>query len=404
MNQEKIKAFVMAQLKAGLSTEDITIQLRTAHWSEADIEAAFAAAREEIAPTPIAAAPAPRLEMAPSVSPEMHTSSSSETEDTAEFSTATTQPSTEQPTATLPPPSGRGSFKTGLKLFTQSIRIMRSNPGLLRYAAMSTGWTVLIMVLFAAIAIIDSSKSSIFFASGTDIDGSSTLEPTLYGFMLIILVGYTVSTIAAFYGVAISSHALAIFRGEPGGYKDHISKARQKLRTILVFSLINLIVGYILSLLESRFRIIGWIVSKILGALWKLSTSFVLPVIADSDDSGTKAIKSSMTLFKNNWGETITGRVAAGGAVMLLYFLVGIPLFFILFIALTAALGVIGLIIALLLLLLGFLLLAIIASLADSIVTTSLYYYSKYNAIPPTYSPELLSDVLIRKKSKKSKK
>lgn len=404
MDQEKIKTFVISQLKAGLSTEEITTQLRAAQWTDEAIEAAFAAARDQLAPTPPPSPPPSPQQAADSstdTSQEINTSLQQESAATSASTPQTVNMSPSQPTAaeTLPPPSGRGTFRTGLKLFTQSVRIMRNNPGLLRYAIFSTVLTVLIVMILAIVMIVDSSRSGILFSRTVDEYGSST-DPTLLGSAVLAIAVYFISVIVAFYGVATSSHALAIFRGEPGSHKDHIAKARKKLPAILIFSLVNIVVGYILSFIE-RIRLIGWLISKIFGTVWKLSTSFALPIIADTDESGVQAIRSSITLFKNNWGQTVIGRTAASGSIILLYVLIGVPLTFILSIALSSLLGGIGMIIALVLALIGFLVLAIISTLADSIVNTSLYYYAKYKTIPPSYSPELLGDVFKEKKSKK---
>lgn len=404
MNKEQNKTFVMDQLKAGVSVKDIVIQLHTAQWSNSAIEEAFAAARQELSPAPETLISQPAAEpTTPSLSGEMAAliQEDSATNTVSEASPSLHQQPAAATAATLPPSSGRGSFKTGLALFMQSIRFMRNNPGLLRYAAMSTAWSLLLAIVVAVVAIFDSSSNQLLFLKTHDYSSRSSIEPTSLGLVLLVVMAYVISSIVAFYGVAISSHTLAIFRGKPGTYKDHIAKARKKLPAILVFALINTVVGYILGFLEQRLRILGWIVSKIFGILWKLATSFVLPVIADSDVSGTKAIRNSITLFKSNWGETVTGRVAAGGAVMSLYFLLAFPIALVLLILLAPLLGAIGVLITIMLLLFGFLCLAVISSFADSIVTTSLYYYATYRAIPPSYSPELLADVFKEKKSKK---
>lgn len=400
MDNQTIKNFVADQLKAGLSTEDITTQLRTAGWDEDTIQTAFTAARDTITPTPPIATPPVQTSALSNQMDDLLQQDAPEEKPTAVETNLTTHPDT----VPLPPPTGRSRFKTGLKLFTQSFRIMRSNPELLRYAAMSTLWTFAITALLVAVILFDAfSNSPILTYRYINSAGETDFSVTWIGFLLGVGVTYIFTVVASFYGVALASHALGIFRGQPGHYRDHIKKAIKKLPAILVFSLITTIVGYILRVIEERFRLIGWIVAKLLGALWTVATSFVLPVIADSDDNGAKAISHSVKLFKEHWGETIIGRVAVGGAVMVLYLGIGLPIFIGLAFGLTVAFGMIGALIAFGIYILGLVLLVIFSTLADSIITTSLYYYAQHGAVPPSYSPELLGEVFTEKKKKTKK-
>lgn len=119
MNEEKIKAFVLTQLKAGLEPAEITTHLLSAGWSEYSIDAAFASAQREIKPP------------APTFVPSADQAQSSAAIDIARLlsndaANATTVDEQSNTRIGAPPPSSdRGKFKTGLKSFMQRIRIRR---------------------------------------------------------------------------------------------------------------------------------------------------------------------------------------------------------------------------------------------------------------------------------------
>lgn len=392
MENPQIKNFVITQLQSGLTAEDVTGQLRAAGWSEEAITQAFAAAQSSIAP---AAVPT-------TVSTESISQATAQSNDlTSNMTQSVQSQSTER--QVLPEPIKRGRMKTGWLLFTQSLRVIKHNSELMRYVVISMLLTLIILSVSVAVAIYDSEHSQILYQKTLDSDGETALSPTLVGVIVDVAVVYLMTIITYFYGVALSSHVLAIFHGKQTHYREHIAVARKKIVAILVLALITCVIGYILRFIEERVRFVGWIVARILGAAWALATTFTIPVIADGDDSGMRAISHSIGLFKQTWGETVTSRIAVGGFVFLLYFGVGIPLFLVLMIGFTVIIGVWGAIIAILLFILGVVILAILQSLATNILNTSLYYYARYGVIPPSYSPELLASVFVAKKSKKAK-
>jgi len=376
--------YVLAQLQAGLTPEDITGQLRAAGWPDTAIQAAFSAAQQQLAPAPVAIAPEP----------------------TPAIDAPATLPSEQQPVqqvqVQLPQPIKRGRLKTGWLLFKQSLRVIKDNPGLSRYVIMSMVWSLGIFAVVVTIAILDATHAQTFFYKAIDSTGKSSYTATLPGLLLLAVSGFMATFATYYYGVALSSHVLSIFRGTPSDYKQHIALARTKLVAIATYALIATVIGYLLRLLEERFKLVGFIISRILGALWTLATSFVLPIIADSDESGPKAIKHSVGLFKATWGETIVSRISLTGLIVLLYVVVGLPLVILLAVVLGSTIGMAGIIIALALYLIGIIVLAVLNTLASNILNVCLYYYAQYKVIPPSFSPELLASVFIEKKKKKN--
>lgn len=369
-----LKEYVITQLQSGMSSQDITTQLRTSGWSEADITAGFAAAQAVVTPTPVT------TETAPVFRPEDNTHNT---------------PS--QPPQSLPEPIKRGRIMTGWLLFKQSFSIIKHNPSLYRYVIMSMAISLIIITLLGTLFVVDYNNSQTFIQLGVDSEGEETFVPTASGFVVSIVAGFIITLVAHYYATALSVHLLSIFRGQAATYQTATTTARKKFGAIAVYSLITLTVGYILNLIEERFKFIGVIVSRLLGAVWTLATSFVIPTIADTDKSGVDSLKNSVALFKKTWGETVTSRVTLSALLFIIAFAVSFV--FIIILAVTA--GVIGLLIGIVLMIFSFIILGVLESLATSVLNTALYYYAQYGAIPPSFKPELLASVFYGKKSKK---
>lgn len=368
-----LKEYILTQLQSGMSSADITTQLHTSGWNEADITNGFAAAQTGITPTPISTGTAPAFQPEGGMN------------------------ATTQPPQSLPEPIKRGRIMTGWLLFKQSFSIIKRNPGLYRYAVMSMTVSLVIIILLSILFIVDYNNSQTFVQLGIDSEGDEVFMPTGAGFALSIVAGFIITLAAHYYATALSIHLLSVFRGQATTYQVATAAARKKFGAIAVYSLITLTVGYILNLIEERFKLVGVIVSRLLGAVWALATSFVIPTIADTDKSGVASLKNSVALFKKTWGETITSRVTLGALLFIIALVVTIILMFVLM----AMVGVVGLFIGIALMIFVFIILGVLESLATSVLNTALYYYAQYGAIPPSFKPELLASVFYGKKSKK---
>ena len=411
--QSAAYTYIISQLKAGLTADDIAAQLRQAGWDDASIHNAFAQAQAQMTPTPPAQEPIaneqPQAQQSKSetIANTPVTSDASQSTAGQETEVTTSEP-TPSDTATaeagvqqkLPEPVTRGRMKTGWLLFKQSLGVLKHYPSLWRYLLMTILWVSVLYITSIVIAIVDMFNTQALFYVTTQFDGSNEVAATPLGVILGIIVVYATTFITYYYGVGLSSHVLGIFKGEVKNYTEHMSVARKKISAIALYTLIAVIVGYILRMIEQRFKFVGALVSRILGAVWSLATSFVLPVIADSNEGGGKAVSHSAQLFKKTWGETITSRITLGGLVVLIYFAIAMPVTIILGVGLTPVMGVFGVFVAMAIFILGIIALSALTSLATSILNVSLYYYAEHGIIPPTYSPELLASVFYNKKAK----
>lgn len=392
MDHSKIHNYIVSQLNTGLSPQDIVTQLRQAGWDDTSIQAAFSSV-------------AATLNNAPSqpTTPTQQTQQTQPTQQVFEQPVAqpveqpevvtanpveTMQPSTPQ---TLPAPLKKSRLKLGWLLLKQSLNIIKSSPQLIRYVVLSMVITIALELVFIGLIAADVTWWHTLVSDTTA--SNVTFYIGLYVFMILI------TFVTYFFTVALSANVLSIFRGTPSTFADNIAIARQKLHAIVIYTLIATTVGFILRQIEERFQLLGRIISFFLGALWSLLTTFTLPIIADTDKSGVNAVKESFHLFKANWGQTIVSRVGLGGMAVLFYLLIIIPVTFVLTL-LCAPLGFFGLLIPLSVFVITMIALSIVITMATSILNVCLYYYAKYQAIPPSFDAELLASVFVEKKQK----
>lgn len=369
--QEQLKTYIYQQLQSGLNPDEITSQLRGAGWDEASINSAFQMVQSNIVPTP------------PSV---------------PHVTTNTTANITQTQILQHYEPLGkkRGRLKTAWLLLKQSVKILKSNKQLLRYSFMSGLLSTLITIIFALIFVLGGDA---LYYKELDIFGDEDVYPTnlglIVGFVYYIIVFFTVFI----YNAGLAAHVLDIFRGKSLGYSDYMKRAWGKAKTLFVYSVITAVVGVILRALE-RNRLLGFVVSKILGLLWAFANLFTIPIIVENDIGAIKAIKRSMQLFKSRWGENIAARIGFSGIALLIYLLIMIPIAVLLFIV-GAAFGGAGIIVAFGLVLLSVIAFAIIETAASQVLSVALYYYAQYQQVPANFTPELLNAALIPKKKRR---
>ncbi|HEX8769309.1 MAG TPA: DUF6159 family protein, partial [Acidimicrobiales bacterium] len=128
-----------------------------------------------------------------------------------------------------------------------------------------------------------------------------------------------------------------ILKGEHASFEDGMSAANEHNGSLGLWALITVVVGWILSMIQGGgddnvvITIIRAILAGLLAAAWSLVTFFVLPVIMLEGLSTPQAMKRSVSIIKNKWGEAVVGSFRIGARVALVFILPGL---------LIAALGV----------------------------------------------------------------
>lgn len=108
------------------------------------------------------------------------------------------------------------------------------------------------------------------------------------------------------------------FRGGDPTVRDGLSAASRRLPQIFAWSVVSATVGLALQLLESRSKLVGRIVARVVGVMWAIATYFVVPVLAVERLGPIAALKRSVALLKTSWGEGLVGNISLSGIGLLL--------------------------------------------------------------------------------------
>jgi hypothetical protein len=209
----------------------------------------------------------------------------------------------------------------------------------------------------------------------------------------LAVIGYYLLAVAGYYfSVGLAAAADMIFRGQEATLEDGLAVSRSRFSQIAGWAALSAFVGLILSALQNQGGIFGEILGRVLAIGWTLITFLAAPVIAFEGTGPIDTLKRSSSLFRQKWGQQVTGNIAIGGAVFLFGMLPSILLVVAGVLIWTSA-GFIG---ALLVILgvIGFAVSAVISSALSGIFGVALYRYAlDGNAVGGFTAEELESAV-----------
>ena len=140
--------------------------------------------------------------------------------------------------------------------------------------------------------------------------------------MPLIVIGiYVLSVVGIYFSVGLAACADLIFRGEDATVSDGIAVANSRFSQICGWAALSTAIAVVIGLLENQGGALGDIAGRLIGTAWSLVTFLSVPVIAIEGTGPFATLKRSAALFKQRWGQQITGNLAIGGAVFLLGFL-----------------------------------------------------------------------------------
>lgn len=204
-----------------------------------------------------------------------------------------------------------GRIRKGWDLTKKAWGVVRSNPGLLRLPIFGGLLALLALIVFGAGA----------FAALGDSESPTTAQQVTAG--AIGLVGlYLASFSVIFFNVALAASADQAFQGQPVDTSYGIGVAKSRLGIIAAWALVAGLVSLFFAILRDRGGLAGQIAAGVGGALWSLITFLVIPVLAFEGIGPFAAIKRSGNLFKERWGQQITGNLAIG-IITAIAFMVG---------------------------------------------------------------------------------
>jgi hypothetical protein len=153
-----------------------------------------------------------------------------------------------------------------------------------------------------------------------------TLGPGLYlldrdslaGAIPLLVIGvYVLSVVGFYFSVGLAAAADMIFRGEQVTVGDGLAVARSRFSQICGWAALSTAISVLMGVLENQGGIGGQIAARLVGMAWSLVTFLAVPVIAIEGTGPVETLKRSASMFRQRWGQQITGNVAIGGIVFL---------------------------------------------------------------------------------------
>lgn len=282
-----------------------------------------------------------------------------------------------------------GRIKSGWLLTKKAWGVVRENPGLMKLPVYGA------LVALLVWAVIGIPGLLMFDPNAANAADSSNI----LGGVLIAIAAYLGSFAIIYFNVALAAAADLAFRGQPADPSAGLAVARQRRGVIAQWAAVSMVISLIFSLIRDRGGIAGQIAAGLGAALWALITFLIAPVLAFEGLGPLAAIKRSSSMFKQKWGQQITGNIAISavtGLAMIVSVVVGAAGGYILLTGSTAAAALGG---GLLLLgLVGVIISAVVSGAVRGVFGVALYrYIADGQPVGPFTIAELESSVKPKK-------
>ena len=193
-----------------------------------------------------------------------------------------------------------GRMKRGWELAKVSWAILRSDRSLGAFPVLAGISALLLAAAFGA-------PTAVLFHE----------DMTVLGVIVAAVGVYFVTFAAVFFNVALAAAAGQVLDGEDATVASGVAVARANLRAVAGWAAMVASVNIIVRALQERAGPIGDILLGGLLVAWTLVTFLAVPVIAAEGTGPIQTLKRSAGIFKDRWGEQITGQFAIGGIVFL---------------------------------------------------------------------------------------
>jgi hypothetical protein len=191
-------------------------------------------------------------------------------------------------------------IRRGWQLTKKSWALLRAHPQLIRFPLYGA-------VAMTLLAIVTLGPGLYLFE-----------EDVLAGAIPLVVLGvYVLSVVGVYFSVGLAAAADMIFRGQEADVSDGLAVARSRFSQICGWAAISTAISLVMGALENQGGIGGQIAARVVGMAWSLVTFLAVPVIAIEGPGAFGTLKRSASIFRERWGQQITGNLAIGGAIFL---------------------------------------------------------------------------------------
>lgn len=191
---------------------------------------------------------------------------------------------------------------TGWRLAKDSWALLRADRSLTIFPALSTAFSALALALLLTPGLI----------------GAAAADKDWVVLPFLVVGGYAATFFVVYFNVALAGAARLSMDGRDTTVADGLAVARERRGLIVKWSLIQFAVGALVHGVEYLMgesvagRLAAGLVSSVAAAAWSVSTFFVIPLLALEGLSPGDALKRSVSLVRERWGEGLVGSAAIG--------------------------------------------------------------------------------------------
>ena len=275
----------------------------------------------------------------------------------------------------------RGRIRGAWALTVQSWRVLMLNKELLVFPLASGISCLLVMASFVAGA----------WASGIVGEQRSAGDARVWA---LLFAWYFINYfIIVFCNSGLVACAVIRLRGGNPSVTDGLRAARDRVAQIAAWVLVAATVGVILKIIEGRR--VTLIVTAVLGAGWTIATYFAVPVLVVEKIGPIDAVRRSVTIIKQFWGESLVSNVGVRLltflAVVFLVIPIGVAAAVLAVNMNSLAVGLGGVALTLVLLIL----VSLVGSALNSIVLSALYLYATEGEVPQAFEGARLQEAFV---------
>jgi hypothetical protein len=192
----------------------------------------------------------------------------------------------------------------GWRFTKASLTVVRRDGALVALAALG----ILLACLLALVPLIG---AAIAFDGGEDVLGYVLLGVTAF-------LGYFAIT---FSGVALVLAAAEVLDGRDASVGSSVAGAMRRIGPIVGWSIVGAAMNVLFAVLRDKAGVAGAILADVGAAAWSLVTFLAVPVIAFEGLGPIATLKRSSGLFRERWGEQLTGTISING----IFFVLSLP-------------------------------------------------------------------------------
>lgn len=187
-----------------------------------------------------------------------------------------------------------------------------------------------------------------------------------------------------FINVAFYEEIIQAFNGNRVSFARGFALAMQRLKAILLWSLLAGVIGLIIRKIEENVGVVGRWIMALIGFTWSVASVFAIPVIVRDRDQANPVttLKTSAGMIKRTWGEGLTGVLSISIVTMgLLVLTLALSILLTMIFGRPAFMALTGVAMAVL---------VFLGRVVHHIFMCGLYVYASEGVAPAVYDPALM--------------